>query len=298
MRKLIHKTILLVEDNEQELFEIKAWLGRVNKNHTLFTVNNCREALDLLNGNSPDHNRILPDVVLLNIYSPEMDGVEFLEIIKSYFSLRSIKVFFMIPGFIGDEKTVSQQFNIDGIISRPFRENMDENTVSLKKLEGHLTGSNSLKLHGLAFFPAFMSNIFSGLKEWTLSFLKSSFELMRPVISLKPLAMATVLLSTVIITTSVSQSKTMPLPEMRMVKAIKAAPVANSVVKTEDPKNIEPISKPEKNSVKPAAKSNLIDIVKPAPDMTVNEPAKEAPKPLKIVVIEEETEQAENVSGK
>jgi CheY-like chemotaxis protein len=75
--------ILIVDDNPDEL----AALGRALQlaGHDVVTAPNGREALIQVMSNPPD-------VVLLDLIMPEMDGPSFLEVVRSYLRLQSLPV--------------------------------------------------------------------------------------------------------------------------------------------------------------------------------------------------------------
>ncbi len=302
MKKLAHKTILLVEDNPSELSEIRSWFNETNENHDLYAVKNCREALDLLNGNKLNTPRILPDVILLNIYSPVMDGVEFLNIVKSYYSLRSIKIFFMISGFKGDEKKVSKQFNVNGIIAKPFRLNFSkEQPTSLERLKEDLKNSNGLRLQSLFMFPVSINNMFSGLSNQAKLILKSTLDFLRPIGFLNPVAITSLIISGTLITTATTISY------QRNGTKPKIKGVINKVMKTEIPfivpapnkkitKNKD-ISGSNKECISYES-TNKIENFQIKQDTVMSSTVKVTKKALKIVVIEEEEELYQNPSDK
>lgn len=111
------KTILLVEDNYLNIEKIRLTLRLQDHNHVLYVAHNGAEALEMLIREEP---KIAPEIILLDIDMPKMNGIEFLQIIKSYYSLRNIKVFIMT-----DPKEESAKFAPDipdvlGVINKPL----------------------------------------------------------------------------------------------------------------------------------------------------------------------------------
>ena len=75
--------ILIVDDNADEAEILSKYLA--HSGHSVVTAANGREAL----------NQVLsrePDVVLLDLVMPEMDGPSFLEVVRSYLRLQSLPV--------------------------------------------------------------------------------------------------------------------------------------------------------------------------------------------------------------
>src|SRR5438045_4342851 len=75
--------IMIVDDSEDSR-ESLAELFR-DAGHTVTCVPNGREALSLVLAE-------LPDVILLDLMMPEMDGPSFLEVIRSYLRIQSLPV--------------------------------------------------------------------------------------------------------------------------------------------------------------------------------------------------------------
>lgn len=75
--------ILIIEDQPDAASLLEKFLSK--SGHQVTSVPNGREALShVLNS--------VPDVVLLDLFMPEMDGPTFLEIIRSYLRLQSLPV--------------------------------------------------------------------------------------------------------------------------------------------------------------------------------------------------------------
>jgi CheY-like chemotaxis protein len=89
MKKL---TILLVEDNEQDAFLIKEALDDQSFLHELHHVVNGAEAMKFLRKEAPYENSNLPDLILMDINMPIMDGHEALRQIKSLEDFKQIPV--------------------------------------------------------------------------------------------------------------------------------------------------------------------------------------------------------------
>lgn len=88
------KTILLVEDNPQDVELTIEALSEHNLANQVIAVNDGVEALEYLNQEGPFKNRKKgnPAVLLLDIKMPRMDGIEVLAAIRGNEKLKSIPV--------------------------------------------------------------------------------------------------------------------------------------------------------------------------------------------------------------
>jgi chemosensory pili system protein ChpA (sensor histidine kinase/response regulator) len=75
--------ILLVDDTPAAIEPVARYLAK--SGHAVKCVANGREALAQV----MDH---LPDVIVLDLMMPEMDGSSFLEVVRSYLRLKSLPV--------------------------------------------------------------------------------------------------------------------------------------------------------------------------------------------------------------
>ena len=75
--------ILVVDDSKDSRESLAAVLESAG--HTVTCVPNGREALSLVLAD-------LPDVILLDLLMPEMDGPSFLEVVRSYLRIQSLPV--------------------------------------------------------------------------------------------------------------------------------------------------------------------------------------------------------------
>lgn len=76
--------VLIVDDNRDSCESVAKLLGTAG--HEVACVENGREALAQLQGVRA------PDVVVLDLVMPEMDGPSFLEVLRSYVRLQSLPV--------------------------------------------------------------------------------------------------------------------------------------------------------------------------------------------------------------
>lgn len=112
-----HNEILLVEDDYLDVESVKRALKKSNIPHTLHVAHNGVDAIDML---TKDEKRITPDIILLDINMPKMNGIEFLGIIKSYYSLKNIKIFVITTSAEEYDKMATSNLGISGYILKPL----------------------------------------------------------------------------------------------------------------------------------------------------------------------------------
>ncbi|MDF2448210.1 MAG: two-component response regulator [Bacteroidota bacterium] len=129
------KTILLIEDDYLDVESVKRALKKAQVPHVLHVSHNGADALNSLTTNE---NKIVPDIILLDINLPKMSGLEFLEIVKSYFSLQQIKIYIITTSSEEYDKMSAQHFDIAGYIVKPLDFNRKSNP-DVEKLLKDLT---------------------------------------------------------------------------------------------------------------------------------------------------------------
>ena len=139
-----HKKILLVEDDYLDVTSVKRALGKLNIDHTLVVAHNGVDALSMLMGShdqSGSGEKIQPDIILLDLNMPKMNGLEFLRIIKKYYSLNNIKVFVMTTSAEEYDKAEARKLGISGYILKPLdfsNTKKDEFSLSIQDLKAEL----------------------------------------------------------------------------------------------------------------------------------------------------------------
>jgi CheY-like chemotaxis protein len=125
-------TILLVEDDYLDVESVKRALKKQQINHVLHIAHNGVDALNML---TREENKIIPDIILLDINMPKMNGIEFLRIIKNYYSLKNIKIFMITTSAEEYDQISAQSLGVTGYILKPLNFNDPKNTASMKLKE-------------------------------------------------------------------------------------------------------------------------------------------------------------------
>jgi len=89
------KTVLLVEDSDDDVFAMKRACQRTGIPHSLRVVNTGDQAIEYLAGKGGYSDRIaypFPDLVFLDIKLPGLDGHEVLHWVKSQPGMQSLPV--------------------------------------------------------------------------------------------------------------------------------------------------------------------------------------------------------------
>lgn len=114
--------ILLVEDDELDIISVDRSLKKLAGDYELHTAYNGIEALSLLKGASP----LKPDVILLDLNMPKMNGIEFLRTLRADQQLSAMRVFIMTTSSEGSDRKSAEELGISGFIIKPL--NYTDNT--------------------------------------------------------------------------------------------------------------------------------------------------------------------------
>lgn len=115
--------ILLIEDDELDTISVERSLKKLEIQYVLYTAYNGLEAFKMLRDTE---NPLLPDVILLDINMPRMNGIEFLRILRSDQNLKDLKVFVMTTSSESSDRTAAEELGISGYIIKPL--NYTDNT--------------------------------------------------------------------------------------------------------------------------------------------------------------------------
>lgn len=113
-------TILHVEDDQVDKMVIERVIKRLKLTNNLLHASNGEEALDVLRGtNGKEKLEHLPQVILLDINMPKMNGLEFLKELRSDPSISSISVFVLTTSNDDFDRKEAYEYNVAGYFVKP-----------------------------------------------------------------------------------------------------------------------------------------------------------------------------------
>jgi len=113
LRKL---NILLVEDDMIEIMKLNRTITVNNLPHKIIEAKNGDEALSILR--NKDH---LPDIILLDLNMPKLNGIEFLEILKNDEVLKYIPTIIITTSSNHKDILECYKIGIAGYIIKPLK---------------------------------------------------------------------------------------------------------------------------------------------------------------------------------
>lgn len=129
------KVILLVEDDDLDIISVQRALKKIDIDYVLITAYNGLEALDKLKGNrhKPQMNP-LPDIILLDINMPKMNGLQFLSILRDDPALTHLKVVVMTTSGEEHDRTETEKLGVSGYLIKPL--NFTDNNKRSDSMDG------------------------------------------------------------------------------------------------------------------------------------------------------------------
>jgi CheY-like chemotaxis protein len=124
--------ILHIEDDHVDRMVVERVIKKLNITDHLFHAANGEEALDLLRGgNGGITPETLPQVIILDINMPRMNGLEFLRELRQDEKLKHLSVFIMTTSNDDDDRAEAYELNIAGYILKPVDINQFESTFKI-----------------------------------------------------------------------------------------------------------------------------------------------------------------------
>lgn len=121
MDKVIN--ILMIEDDTLDVMDARRTLDRMSILYKMEVAKNGEEALALLGNAQKDVAPHRPDIILLDLNMPKMNGIEFLQTLRSADQWKDVKVFIVTTSEEKEEREKVAKLGVSGYIVKPLKFN-------------------------------------------------------------------------------------------------------------------------------------------------------------------------------
>jgi CheY-like chemotaxis protein len=108
--------ILLIEDDMIEVMKLNRTISTLKLDHTIIEANNGEDALQLL-----EQKDNLPDIILLDLNMPKINGIEFLKILKKDDVLRYIPTIILTTSNNQKDLLECYKTGVAGYVIKPLK---------------------------------------------------------------------------------------------------------------------------------------------------------------------------------
>lgn len=108
--------ILLIEDDMIEIMKLNRTVSRLNLHHKIIEAHNGEDALKIL-----EKKEDLPDIILLDLNMPKINGIEFLSILKKDPILKYIPTIILTTSINPKDLLQCYEIGVAGYILKPLR---------------------------------------------------------------------------------------------------------------------------------------------------------------------------------
>jgi CheY-like chemotaxis protein len=119
MNKVVN--ILLIEDDILDAMDLQRTLDRMRILYKMRIAKNGEEGLAVLEQSDHPLSSGKPDLILLDMNMPRMNGVEFLQILRSREEWKIIKVFVLTTSDENEDQKIMRSLGISGYIIKPLK---------------------------------------------------------------------------------------------------------------------------------------------------------------------------------
>jgi len=119
--------VLLIEDDMIEVMKLNRTIASLKLDHKIIEANNGEDALKLL-----ENKDELPDIILLDLNMPKINGIEFLNILKDDDVLRYIPTIILTTSNNKKDLLECYKLGIAGYILKPLK--YEDYVSKIKKL--------------------------------------------------------------------------------------------------------------------------------------------------------------------
>lgn len=122
--------VLLIEDDMIEVMKLGRAITSLNLNHKIIEANNGEEALKLL-----EEKDKLPDIILLDLNMPKINGIEFLKILKADDRLKYIPTIILTTSNNQRDLLECYKIGVAGYVLKPLK--YEDYVSKIEKLLGY-----------------------------------------------------------------------------------------------------------------------------------------------------------------
>ncbi len=119
--------ILLIEDDAIEVMKLNRTISSLGLKHEIIEANNGEEAIKIL-----EEKDKLPDIILLDLNMPKINGIEFLSILKNDDTLKYIPTIILTTSNNHKDVLECYKIGIAGYILKPLK--YEEYVSKIEKL--------------------------------------------------------------------------------------------------------------------------------------------------------------------
>ncbi len=114
--------ILLVEDDNLDVIDVKRTLDKMNILNNMVVAKNGEDALQILNDKEKSFDSI-PDIALIDINMPKMNGLEFLTSVRKMENWKDLKCFIITTSDEKVDRKAAKELGVSGYIVKPLKLN-------------------------------------------------------------------------------------------------------------------------------------------------------------------------------
>jgi CheY-like chemotaxis protein len=121
MDKVIN--ILMVEDDTVDVMDARRTLDRMSILYKMEVAKNGEEAMRFLESASDQIPAVRPDIILLDLNMPKMNGIEFLQMLRQEGKWKDVKVFIITTSEEKEDREKVSSLGVSGYIVKPLKFN-------------------------------------------------------------------------------------------------------------------------------------------------------------------------------
>lgn len=114
--------VLLVEDDEVDIQSVQREFRKMTVPMTLHVARDGAEAFDMLHGSNGKTKLFpTPQLIILDINMPKMNGIEFLEKLREESDFKYLTVYILTTAYTTRDKLATQNLKVAGYIVKPLQ---------------------------------------------------------------------------------------------------------------------------------------------------------------------------------